>query len=104
MTMYSFMGRGQPEEFRCRVYDGTPCKANTPTDPEEAKRRDFVDLLAGPGAIDCEAYDQWVAALQGRGWLPKEPTLEPNPDGEGRIGRWRLTAYGRAEWDRMRGA
>lgn len=52
---------------------------------------------ASEGVIDCPAYDGFVAALQGRGWLPPKPDLEPNPDGEGKIGRWRLTDKGRDE-------
>ena len=95
MTMLRFMGRDDPEEVRCRVYDGTTYAS------EEAKRRAFIELLAGPGVIDCPAYDGWVAALQTRGWLARTPELEPNPDGPGRIGRWRLTDHGRAEWARM---
>jgi hypothetical protein len=58
-----------------------------------------------PGVIDCEAIDPWTAALQERGWLPDAPVIEPHPDGSGRaVGRWRLTAKGRAEWAQMEGA
>jgi hypothetical protein len=91
-----FMSRGEPEAFRCRIYGGV--------DPDEEKRVSFVTSLAGPGVVDCPAYDPWVEKLQARGWLPDAPELEPNPDGPGRIGRWRLTDLGREEWDRMRGA
>ena len=45
----------------------------------------------------------WVAALQARGWLAPSPELEPNPDGPGKVGRWRLTDVGRAEWAAMKG-
>lgn len=84
-----FMGEGDPETFRCRIYGAAD-------EPDE--RAAFVEQLAGPGVIDCPAYDPWVAALQARGWLPESPVLEPNPDGPGRIGRWILTDKGRAEW------
>ena len=90
MTQLRFMGQDDPEEVRCRVYDGS--------DDQEAARRAFLENLAGPGVIDCPAYDPWVAALQEREWLPRAPDLEPNPDGPGRIGRWRLTAKGLREW------
>jgi hypothetical protein len=86
------MGAGEPETFRCRIY-------GVAEDPEaEAARREFVAQLAGPGVIDCPAIDPWVCALQARGWLRAQPELEPNPDGPGKIGRWRLTAKGREEW------
>jgi hypothetical protein len=91
-----FMGEGKPEAFRCRIYDGSERKP----DP----RADFVRLLAREGAIDCPAYDGWVAALQGRGWLAAAPELEPNPDGPGKIGRWRLTGIGRKEATAILGA
>lgn len=95
-TLY-FMGVPEmAETFRCRVY-GDEVTA------EDRERAAFVDRLAGEGVIDCPAYDPWVAKLQERGWLAAQPELEPNPDGPGRIGRWRLTAHGRAEWSRMRG-
>lgn len=84
------MGLDDPEEVRCRVYGG---------EDGEAERVSFMHALAGPGVIDCPAYDGWVVALRERGWLPAEP--EPNPDGPGRIGRWRLTAKGHDEWERM---
>jgi hypothetical protein len=103
MTMLSFMNRCDPEEVRCRVYDGI-APATKRVTPDEAKRREFVTELAGPGVIDCPAYDPWVAKLQARGWLPGAPKLEPNPDGPGKVGRWLLTDLGREEWDRMRGA
>jgi hypothetical protein len=82
MTMLSFMNRCDPEEVRCRVYDGTTSDSDH-VDPDEAKRREFVTELVGPGVIDCPAYDNCVAALQARGWLPPTPDLEPNPDGQG---------------------
>ena len=86
------MGAGEPEVFRGRIYAAAE-------DPEaEAKRRAFLAELAGPGVIDCEAIDPWTAALQERGWLPAQPELEPNPDGPGKVGRWRLTDTGRAAW------
>ena len=89
------MGVGEPEAFRERIY-------GAPADPEhEAKRRAFVAQLAGPGVIDCPAIDPWTAALQARGWLPAQPELEPNPDGPGKLGRWRLTSKGREEWAKL---
>jgi hypothetical protein len=61
----------------------------------------FPDPL-NPHVGDCEAIDAWTAALQLRGWLPDEPEIELHPDGSGRrVGRWRLTAKGRAEWAKM---
>jgi len=53
--------------------------------------------MRGRGRDRLPAYDGFVAAMQGRGWLPIEPEFEPNPDGEGKIGRWRLTDKGRVE-------
>jgi hypothetical protein len=103
MNKLIFMGRHEdPEQVRCRIYDGTT--NDDGVTPDEAKRREFVAELAGPGVVDCPAIDPWVEKLQARGWLPDAPELEPNPDGRGRIGRWRLTDRGREEWDRMRGA
>lgn len=95
MPFLLFCGRGEPEEVRCRVYGGT--------DDADDERVAFVKSLAGGGVIDCPAYDPWVAALQERGWLPLTPELEPNPEGEGKVGRWRLTDKGRDEWARMQG-
>lgn len=92
---YRAMGEGEPETFRCRVYDYAP-------DGHEQKRAEFVERLYTVGVIDCPAYDPWVEALQQRGWLPDSPELEPNPDGPGRVGRWRLTEHGRSEWRHMR--
>lgn len=90
MHKLSFMGSDTHiDDVRCRIYGDE--------DPVEAERVAFVRSLAGPGVVDCPAYDPWVAALQGKGWLPEKPELEPNPDGPGKIGRWRLTDKGRAE-------
>jgi hypothetical protein len=94
MAFLQFMNRGEVEEVRCRVYGAD--------DNGEDERAAFIRELAGPGVIDCPAYDGWVKALQGRGWLPEQPDLEPNPDGPGRIGRWRLTAKGLAETESIR--
>ncbi len=94
MAMLQFMGCGDVVEVRCRVYGGD--------DQGEDERRAFVVSLAGPGVLDCPAYDGWVKALQERGWLPDEPELEANPDGPGRVGRWRLTAKGLAESEDVR--
>jgi hypothetical protein len=94
-SMLSYMGICEPEEVRARIYDGRD------TDDEEKWRR-FIEALAGPGVLDCPAYDPLVLVLQERGWLPSEPELEPNPDGPGRVGRWRLTDVGRRAWERLR--
>ncbi len=83
------LGVGEPETFRCRIYDGGI------SDEQEARRRAFIHTLAGEGALDCPAYDKWTAALRERGWA--EMTLEPNPNGPGRVGRWKLTELGRSE-------
>ena len=94
--MHEFLFMGQPdhvESVRCRVYDAT----------EEDPRAAFLRECEGPGAVDCPAYDQWVAALQERGWLPANPELVPNPDGPGRIGLWKLTPRGREEWAAIKG-
>ncbi|MEK9900981.1 MAG: hypothetical protein VW516_09560 [Rhodospirillaceae bacterium] len=94
-----FMGveTAEPETFRARIYSATE-------DPEEARRRAFVAQLAAEGVIDCPAIDAWTAALRERGWLPDWPDIEPHPDGSGRkVGRWRLTAKGRAAWAEMSG-
>lgn len=87
------MGERCDDAVRCRVYDGTG---------EHDERLTFVRTCAGSGAIDCPAYDGWVAALQERGWLPGSPQLVANPDGPGRIGLWLLTDLGRAETEEMR--
>jgi hypothetical protein len=55
----------------------------------------FIVTLATTGVLDAPVYDKWVAALQERGWLPKEPEFEPAPDCNGRYARWRLTEQGR---------
>lgn len=91
LVSFRALGAGPLEEFRCRIYDGVEVD-------HDAERVDFLEKLAGPGVVDCEAIDERVAAMQARGWLPEKPELEPNPDGEGRIGRWRMTDRGRAEW------
>jgi hypothetical protein len=87
----------EPEHFRCRIYGDAP-------EPREAEaaRVAFLELLAGEGALDCPAYDGWVAALQARGWLDDAPALEPDPDGPGRVGRWCLNEHGRAAWAALR--
>jgi hypothetical protein len=87
------MGQGDPEAFRCRIYDHA--------DEHEERTAAFVRKCAHEGAIDCPAHDPWVLALQERGWLPESPRLEPNPDGPGRIGRWVLTPLGRERWEQL---
>lgn len=79
---------GHPDVFRCRVYGDQESD-----DGHDAARVRFIRALAGDGVIECPAYDQWLAALAGRGWLVGE--LEPNPDGPGRVKRWRLSIVGR---------
>lgn len=89
MTTLLFMGDPQHQDtVRCRVYG----------QDEEDPRERFLHACAGYGAVDCPAYDEWVAALQARGWLPRKPHLVDNPDGPGKIGLWRLTEVGRREW------
>jgi hypothetical protein len=87
MNELKFMGIGDPEAFRCRVYHS-----------ETDERRNFVEALAGDGVIDCPAYDEWVEAFKKLGWLPELPDFEPNPEGKGKIARWRLTEFGREEF------
>ena len=92
-TMHNLLFMSSPDHVdavRSRIYGGEDTEA-------EKQRVNFVKSCAGAGVIDSEAYDGFVAALQGRGWLPPKPDLEPNPDGAGKIGRWRLTAKGRTE-------
>jgi len=99
MNTLHFMGmRGHVDNVRCRVYGG---QSDT---KDEAKRLAFLRACASSGAVDCPAYDGWVSALQSRGWLPETPALEPNPDGPGQIGRWKLTDEGRKELARIEGA
>lgn len=96
LRMHTLLFMGEPEcedAVRCRIYDGTG---------EHDEQLAFIRTCAGPGAIDCPAYDDWVAALQERGWLPARPKLERNPDGAGKIGRWLLTDLGRSETEQMR--
>lgn len=95
--MQDLLFMGQPDHVdsvRCRIYDGTD---------REDPRVEFLRKCEGSGAVDCEAYDQWVAALQERGWLPAKPELVPNPDGPRKIGLWKLTPLGREEWAAIRG-
>ena len=59
MTTLYFMGEGEPETFRARIYGG---------DTEADKKRlAFLRALATGGVLDCPAYDSWIAALQKRG-------------------------------------
>jgi hypothetical protein len=86
------MGIGEPETFRCRVYDGTP---------DDTRQRSFLEALYTSGVLDCPAYDSAIGALQDRGWVPLEPEYEPAPGG-GRYARWRLTEVGRRGWEAVR--
>lgn len=95
MEFLNYMSQGILEEVRCRVYGGDN------QDQDEERRSNFVRALATIGVVDCPAYDDWVTALQERGWLPERPELEPNPDGPGKIGRWRLTPKGHEEWAKI---
>lgn len=86
---WSPMGQtGHAESFRCRVYHDADAD-----DGHDEERTRFIRALAHEGVIECPAYDQWFAALAGRGWIISE--LEPNPDGPGRVKRWRLSIDGR---------
>jgi len=86
-----FMGsEDHVDDVRCRIYGDD-------TDAQHNYRVSFLRSCAGEGVIDCPAYDGFVAALQKKGWLPPCPELEPNPEGKGRIARWRLTDIGRSE-------
>lgn len=93
-TALSFLGVGEPDYFRCRVYGGDVAR-----DANELERHAFVQRLATTGVIDCPAYDEWIAALDARGWVAYR--MEPNPTGEGRVKRWRLTDVGREQWEGM---
>lgn len=88
-----FMGQGEPETFRCRVYH-----PNGDAKGVERQRRDFVQLLATEGVIECPAYDNWLNALADRGYAAGE--LEPAPEhGPGaKVKRWRLTDAGQTWW------
>jgi hypothetical protein len=94
MVDLRFMGEGPPEAFRCRVYGVSSDDENV-----EARRRAFVEKLAGDGVIDAPAHDEWIAELVVRGWL--EYSFESAPGG-GRHKRWNLNARGRECWDQMK--
>lgn len=66
MVELSFMGQGEPEAFRARIYDGV--------DEAESARRAFVRTLHTHGVLDYE--------------------MEPNPNGPGRWKRWWLSESG----------
>lgn len=93
MKELRFMGRGDPEPFRCRIYGDV-------SDDDKA-RAAFVERLGTVGVIDAPAWDTWIDALDAAGWL--HGSLEPNPEGDGYIKRWTLSDYGRAEWAQLKG-
>lgn len=86
------MGRCDPEPFRCRIYGDVS--------DDDRERAAFIERLGGDGVLDAPAWDTWIDALDARGWIVGE--LEPNQDGPGRVKRWRLTEYGRAEWAQIK--
>lgn len=95
-TTLLFMGDETIEEtFRCRIY--------VADDEDYQQRRSFVESLAGDGVLDCPAFDNWIFALQARGWIDEKPAIEPIGDGSGRsYRRWKLNDKGRAEWAAMK--
>ncbi len=94
MTNLRFMGEGDPEALRGRVY-GAP----DVDDDFESKRRAFVEKLAAEGVIEAPAYDEWLARLRQRGWVTDH--FEPAPGG-GHYRRWVLSSHGHLEWARIK--
>lgn len=78
-----FMGEGEPETFRCRVYV-------SPSSDHDAKDA-FVNTLRREGVLDCPAYDEWIAVLREHGWVESKFELLDNGD---RVLRWTLTGRG----------
>lgn len=89
----SFMGHCAPEEFRCRVYTGAD-------QPEgiERKRRNFVAQLAEDGVIECPAYDNWLLALEERGFAFGALVEAPEHGPGAKVKRWYLTGAGQTWW------
>ena len=88
MTLLRFMGEGEPEAFRCRVY-GEPAR-----DPQTEAARAFLAELER-GWIETEEGDPRhaaIAALESRGLVASR--FEPTRGGRLRI--WFLTPAGRA--------
>lgn len=94
MTVFRFMGVGDPETFRCRVYSDAP-------DADDRARARFVRDLAA-GWVETEDGDprhDAIARLLERGYVASE--IEPaSAHGLGPVGRvkvWRLTDSGRRD-------
>ena len=93
MTALRFMGLGEPEVFRCRVYGDAP-------DAGEDERVRFVRELA-IGWVETEDGDPRHAAIEQlcrRAWVDSH--FEPaswRGLGDGRVKVWTLTPRGRAE-------
>lgn len=93
MIALQFMGEGEPEFVRGRVYGAESA--------EDTKKRALLTAMANAGVIECPAYDNWLAALEGRGFAAGE--LEPAPEyGPGaKVMRWRLTDAGQRWWKEL---
>lgn len=95
----SFMGVGDPEVFRCRVYG-----VDRQPDPAARAARHEADVMSdatGQGFIEAPAYDATIADLVSRGWLRPKPCMVPVDADNDRLGRyavWLATALGRSEW------
>ncbi len=87
-TQLLFMGIGEPEAVRCRIYGAD----------RDDDRVAFIRRLADRGVLDAPAYDAWIAALDARGWVAS--SYEP-ADGGGKHLRWTLTDTGRSEARRL---
>lgn len=87
-----FMGLDEPETFRARIYVGD--------DTQDQHRRGFMAALANDGVLECDAYDVWIEALDGRGWVKSEMVPHPEVDGA-KARKWTLNDVGRAEWKRI---
>lgn len=90
-----FMGVGEPEVFRCRVYGADDTE-------QDRLRMALVRELAGPGALESDGNADAIERLAERGWVSDEFEPAPGVDG-GRYRRWRLTESGREELARIVG-
>lgn len=90
-----FMGVGEPEAFRCRIYGADETE-------QDRLRLALVRELAGPGALETDGNAGAIERLAERGWASDEFEPAPGVDG-GRFRRWRLTESGRRELTRIVG-
>ena len=92
MSALRFMGIGEPETFRCRVYGDEP-------DPHHAARVQFVSQLA-TGWVETEDGDPRhaaIAAMAERGYVESRfDSARDHGLGAGLVRVWTLTDAGRA--------